>query len=230
MRQAATSLLAIALVLTATLAVGGPAAADADEGPPDSATTHIGLRGDWVIQVADPDGTIVAVHEFQNALLPVGESMIADIVAGNRSAGGFAVALHHATGSSGASPCAPSDSCFISEPRHPILAGPTSSKNLTKIVTTAPVAIVLQGSIQVPGSGEFTGVNTRLSACRGLTGGPGPSTVPPASCQAGSVSIMANPFTAATLPVPIAVEAGQTVLATVTLTFGTAPAAAGASR
>jgi hypothetical protein len=214
----------LALVLAGTLAVTAAPASAGSAAAPDAAATTIGVRGHWLIQVADPDGTVVAVREFHNALLPDGERTLVLLLGGNRSAGAFAVLL--TSPQSSASPCAPVPFCGVAEPRFGGTASASLVKTLSKIVVTAPSpSIVLRGSIQVPAAGDVSGVTTNIVTC-GISG---LSTIAPAACQppAGGTQV----FTQTTLPTPVSVVAGQTVLATVTLTFGTATVpAAPASR
>jgi hypothetical protein len=189
----------------------------------------IGVRGHWVIQVADPDGTVVAEREFHNALTALGQNVLAHLLAGSRSAGGFAIHLGSLVGQT--SPCAPVDIvCGVAEPRFPAPPIASLSRNLTKTVTSSPVSIVLRGSVQVLGPGQIGYVAAVLNSCHTTPATPvGPSTIAPASCgPAGPTFVQA--LTLATLATPVSVVGGQTVMASVTLSFASAPAAAPASR
>jgi hypothetical protein len=222
----------IALVLAATLAAVVPTRAGTGETPAEGAATGIGVRGHWVIQVADPDGTVVAVREFHNALVPTGEAALVILLGGNRSVGGFAVGLLGSPPAS--SPCG-AGGCFVTEPRHPFTPNPGNTfKTLSKIVATTPSPfITLHGSFPVPSNGAISVVRTNVTLCAaaGSGGGvTGPSTISPAACQFGSADLIVRNLTEAALPNPVQVVAGQTVLATVTLSFGTATPPAAASR
>lgn len=224
MRTSARSFAAFALGFTFAAALAaGPAVADDTASASGGSHEGITVRGHWVIAVADPDGTVVALREFHNALSSSGDILLAFLLAGNRTVGGFAVRLTPQS----VSPCAPLD-CVVAEPRFPNIAGPAVAKTLTK--TVSGNSIILRGSISVPASGDVGLVGTLLAFCAGAL--PGPSTVTPASCQSSpGITIGIQPFTSATLTSPVAVVAGQSVLATVTLSFGSAaPPAAPTSR
>lgn len=214
--------IALVLAVTVVLASTPPVWADAQEGTADTVAATILVRGHWVIEAADPDGTVVAVREFHNFLLGLGETQLVFLLAGNRSAGGFAVSL----GPQSVSPCAPTPNCLVTELRFPATAGPAVAKTLTKIVSsTPPASITLRGSIQVPGSGDIGTVGTILTSCSSSVASlTGLSTISPANCQTGAgITTFPLGLTVATLTSPVPVVAGQTVLATVTLRFGSAP-------
>jgi len=61
----------------------------------------IQVHGHWVIEVRNPDGTVTARREFENAIQPSGMAYIASLLAGNNSPGGLSVLLNGATASLG---------------------------------------------------------------------------------------------------------------------------------
>jgi hypothetical protein len=216
--------------MAATLMAAAHAWADSSGTPTHGAATSIGVRGQWVIQVAEPDGTIVEEREFTNALVPFADFTLAMLLGGNRSAGAFIVGLAPPAGS--ASPCGSALNCIVTELRSTISPAPNVAKTLSKSVVSSN--LVLRGSIQVPGAGDIGIVTTALFICSNTPQATGPSTVAPAGCTGTAGPTTFSPIsnlTAATLPSPVSVVAGQTVLATVTLSFGTAtPASAPVSR
>jgi hypothetical protein len=192
----------LVLVMATSLALAPTALASAGAPGPETGATAatIYVRGHWVFEVRDPDGTPVATHEFLNALTTVGQATLAGLVVGSVSAGPFEIVLPE-----GNSPCAPR--CVITEPRTTLPASPTRSKNLTKTVTGN--ALTLSGSIVMPSSGDVIRVQTGVPVCA--------ATVSPASCLGSGLP---GTFTSTDLPTRVAVVAGQTVLVTVTLSFG----------
>ena len=88
---ASVSLVMVALSLVLTLAVldSGPFGANTGKAVPgaganglsDGPSEGIKVHGDWVIEVRQPDGTLVQRREFENKLLPMGAEMIAKILA-----------------------------------------------------------------------------------------------------------------------------------------------------
>ncbi len=58
--------------------------------------TGIKVHGHWVIEVKNPDGTVTAHREFENAIQPSGESYIASLLAGSSSSGGLSILLNGA--------------------------------------------------------------------------------------------------------------------------------------
>ena len=56
-------------------------------------TARIGVRGDWSIDVLNPDGTPAGHYEFTNALFPSGEQTLAELLRGNRVAGRWQIIL-----------------------------------------------------------------------------------------------------------------------------------------
>jgi hypothetical protein len=215
------------LVLACVLAVMTCASAWAGAADPDALGSTIRVYGHWRLEVTDPDGTLVTVREFHNGLLPQGENALVLLLGGNRSAGGMAIQLLPTTG---APPCG-GPPCTVAEPRYPAAAGPSVAKTLSKIVSTNPASITLSGSIQVPAAGTVGSVATLVASCAGIAAATGPSTISPAACQqAAGVQILITGLTQTVLSNPVPLVAGQTVLATVTLTFGTGSPATPASR
>jgi hypothetical protein len=60
------------------------------------------VHGDWNIDIRQPDGTLVAHHEFKNALASAAPATLAEMLFGLRAAGSWQLVL---TRASGQGPC-----------------------------------------------------------------------------------------------------------------------------
>ena len=73
------NLLAVAFITLLTLATGcawiSPAAETTSDG--------IQVHGHWTVTVTNPDGSVDAVHEFENALTDYGKSALAHLITGS---------------------------------------------------------------------------------------------------------------------------------------------------
>jgi hypothetical protein len=56
-------------------------------------STGIQVHGHWVIEVKNPDGTVTARREFENAIQPPGMSYLASLLAGGNSPGQLSILL-----------------------------------------------------------------------------------------------------------------------------------------
>jgi hypothetical protein len=186
------AVLALAVALVPSGASGGP-----DE--------SIGVSGHWVIEVRDPDGTLVTRREFHNALNGAGR--LSEHLRGVLTPGPMRVVL-----SCLSSPCvAPCPGrCSITEARAVGTATSSLFKNLT--VTPLSTGYELRGFAVASADGEIERVLTFVGVC--------PPTVAPASC---TVSQEAFSLTATNLSSPVPVASGQQVLVTVSVSFATAP-------
>ncbi len=70
----------------------GPTGRPAAKGQHEGITVH----GRWVIEVKNPDGTVTARREFENALQFTGEQYLAALLSGNNSPGGLSILLNGA--------------------------------------------------------------------------------------------------------------------------------------
>jgi hypothetical protein len=89
-------------VPAATPAMAAPAGQGAhsaapSERQPKGTQEGIKVHGHWVIEVKNPDGTVTARREFENAVQAPGMAYLASLLAGNNSPGGLAVLLNGAT-------------------------------------------------------------------------------------------------------------------------------------
>jgi hypothetical protein len=212
--NALRAILFVALVLGSTPA----AAAQAGKAKVNSATTakastgakpsggpHEGIKvhGHWVIEVRNPDGTLAARREFENALVQGADKLLAELLNGDISPGHWMVLIGSGT------LCNPNGAgCAIGEAG---IGRNANSLNLTAIVpTTGPNAnkLVLSGSVKVSTAGDVTQVDTLLTNCAG--------SIAPASCFNPNVfAFVTSKFVSPTIPV----QANQTLDITVVISF-----------
>jgi hypothetical protein len=83
----------------------------AGQAAPKGQSEGITVHGRWVIEVKNPDGTVVTHREFENAIVPGGEGYLAALLAGNNSPGGLSILLNGANsqfpGNPGSVPSSP---------------------------------------------------------------------------------------------------------------------------
>jgi hypothetical protein len=84
--------LLLILVIMALAVIGYLAGASSGAPPVGEA---IEVHGDWTIEVVEADGTIVAVHEFTNDLVPEGARRLARVLSGESRA--FGIHAHEVT-------------------------------------------------------------------------------------------------------------------------------------
>jgi hypothetical protein len=187
--------------------VAKPAAKGAQEG--------IKVHGHWIIEVRNPDGSITARQEFDNALDPiVGADILTGLLSGEYVPGGFFVALYAPSGlcqpSAGGAPIngqTAASVCFLNDTRSIILpnvcTSPSSCGSLTYApspgsgATTPASGYTLAGTVQMPAGsgGTISSVATGNILCE-ATGSPTPSfarfssallggATSPAACAAG---------------------------------------------
>lgn len=188
----------------------------ADTAAPGGLKDSIHVRGHWVIEVRNPDGSLVTRREFTNALAG-GATSISRYLARLDTPGLWNIRLSGAP-----SPCVgtglPGD-CFITESR----SGRPAAANISKSLTLAANPLTLSGNITVPAAGSITAVGTGSDFCA-----PG---ITPTACLGnfnnqpiipGAQSPFPSNFTATAIT-PVAVTGGQQVAVTVTITFSTTP-------
>lgn len=217
---------ALALVVATILVPASVALTAEPTAPPAEPTTaahaaasggledSIHVRGHWVIEVRDPDGSLVTRREFTNALAG-GATSISRYLARLDTPGLWNIRL-----SGSPSPCGAAPDCIIIESR----SSRPAAANLSKNLTLAANPLTLSGNITVPAAGSITAVGTGSDFCA-----PGTS---PAACLGnfnsqplppGGGQAPFPPNFTATAITPVAVTAGQQVAVTVTITFSTAP-------
>lgn len=153
----------------------------------------IKVHGDWVIEVRNPDGTIVARHEFKNALTWTGTLALAGTLGRTYTPVAWGIRI--------GSPCqhdlmALRAPCLIVEPGAQSEFGPTRTfSNLAISVTGGELTL----------SGSVTATRT--------------DTIDRVATQLTDASFHRHIFTEKNLPTPVPVTAGQIVQVTVRISF-----------
>ncbi len=175
---------------------------------------HEGIKvhGHWIIEVRNPDGTLVTRREFENSLHPGGVAALSSILARTTSPGFWQVVVD---GSQGSQPCVQNGTlpsgCAAVEPA----SGPGFPANgsYPTLKVSAPTTgansgqLVLTGTVTAQATAGVALVFTQNMLCS-------PNVAPATPCQSGNFSII----TSATIP-SIAVSAGQIIQVTVTISF-----------
>jgi len=197
--------------------------------------THEGLKmhGHWVIDVKNPDGTVVAHRDFENALESSAQGYLIGLLSGYQVPGDYMIVLGPA---SGASPCnATFQFCGLV---HNLNTFPAlgycgvyyctgSSLNYTYNFGTGyagPFSMVLSGSITANQTGTVGTVYSIISTCAniGFSTTTNPSSIEtnsPAFCVTQtSPEPWYGPLSSASIT-PVAVASGQIIQVTVTITF-----------
>lgn len=194
-----------------------------------SGRQHEGIKvhGHWTVEVRNPDGTLVTHREFENSLQPSGVTLLADVLNGAGAPGAWAIVLDgiptspwlpvNVSGTNTNILLAPvSDTSALILPSNAFLAVPDSNAFLNLISNrTGNGQLVLSGSALATQSGSVSIVSTYLETCGNVFS--------PTNCvnhtggAAGGFPF--KQFTAAMLSSPVQVSAGQTVAATVTISF-----------
>jgi len=187
----------------------------------------IGVRGHWVVEVRDPDGTPVTRREFHNGL--VANGTIPNILAGQLIVGPMEIEVD-CLGIC-VRPCrvvAPGGlvgvACRIVDPR---LVGSSSlppggiPKAIFNTLTVTPLGnfqgFQLLGSAVVASDTTISFFSTAIHTCTGTTTTANCGLLAP--IQGSRVQLTSTAIS------PMAVVTGQQVIVTVTITFATAPAA-----
>ena len=175
--------------------VSGPAQGRPDEG--------IKVHGRWTIELRNADGALASRHEFENALLPSGQTILASLLSGDGTfTRGFWIVWLTPTQTAGPHPCSGVGGCDLREPYPPTWAQPVISWPLQVTSVGSPAnAVRLTGTITADQNGEIANVSTALFF--GEPSGAGQS----------------QGFSRKVLPAPIQVVAGQSIAITVVFSF-----------
>ena len=177
-----------------------PAAVVAESASSRGATTEgITVHGHWVIEVRDPDGSLVQRREFDNVLSTSGAEMLAKVLAKERIFGEWAVTLQGSPGTDAA--CLSGTvvtSCAITEASTQLS---NFFPNLSLVRNTSQV--VLSGTATAQRDGNVATVTSQNKLCDPIN---------TSSCD-GFTVLTVQSFT------PISVSTGQSILATVTISF-----------
>ena len=175
----------------------------------------IRVRGHWVIEVRNPDGSLVERREFDNALVQGGQSLLAQYLTGSSPArwsvelGVYGGATSICNG--GTFNNFPQNNCLVVDrTASPMPTGTSVFPTLTTGYGSGPTTRVeIKGSATALVDGQIVYVATRQGSCGTLT--------VPASCTPAGTVLQ---FTVHDItPAPISVTAGQIVQFTVNLGF-----------
>ncbi len=192
-------IVAVGAVLLLSLAGVPHVAAQADEG--------IQVHGHWKVEILEPDGTLVSVTEFENALQSPTALLLA--LASDAAVGTMSVEIMGPQG--GPHPCgdgaASNWPCVLAE-TGAVWAATIDSSNLS--ITIPSFTLVLSGSVAAVNATTIVEVGTTVKTC--------PPGVAPTACL---TQAMFNSWglTSTTLASPPAVAVGQIIQVTVTISF-----------
>jgi hypothetical protein len=186
-----------------------PSPAKAAQSHANGKTEGIEVHGHWMIEVRNPDGTVVTHREFENSLVSSGRLVLASVLGRQNTAGAWALFLASQT----VQPCVNAgvgQVCEIFEPA--FTAFPASGAAFTTLSVSVGTAgsLVLSGTAVAGENGTIDSVQSTQLVC-------GP-TVSPATCPSGPIASSIE-FSLANLSPSINVSFGQTVAVTVTFTF-----------
>jgi hypothetical protein len=213
--------------------------------PAKSGKEGIAVHGHWVIEVRNPDGSLAQHREFENSLTLNGTYVMTALLSGSAVPGNWGVLLGPASGNG---PCtnsytvgATSGTSEICEVVPSLTTAPATidcQENLCGAGLTLTVpglnSLALTGTITSNQTGTIGVVSTNLALClpNGTTYFQNTAiqsgAVSPSACLTAANT--ADSFTSTTLttvlkpgatptPNPIPVTAGQTILASVTISF-----------
>jgi hypothetical protein len=169
----------------------------------------IQVHGHWVIEVRDPDGTLVTHREFENSLTRSGGDFLVTLLARSWSLGPWLISLQNANQNlvmiTDATGTLPLPICGFSWPC------------VTNLVISATPSgaqpsgwFTLAGTATAPSSASINHVSTGNVPCPG-NGAPG------TGCGSGAVAW--NLLTGTDLSPAISVTSGQNIAVTVTISF-----------
>jgi hypothetical protein len=205
---------------------------DADRRPSSGMKQAIRMHGHWIIDIKNPDGTLVQHHEFENSIQYDGQNYLIGLMSGYGAAGPWEIYFSSVGANASTSPCdsAQYPYCAIvystaTQPGLFVCNGLyTCAQNLT-ITPTFGVGptLTLSGSIAATQAGSIGFVGTGMNACGGTAGSNGYptaiSTITPAACYLSTTSSFSGTATSTTLSAPISVAQGQIIQVTVVLSL-----------
>jgi hypothetical protein len=114
----------------------------------------IKVHGAWTIELRNPDGTVAARHQFNNALVPQGGGFLARLLGGTQTVTEWAVTLSSRVGET---VCAPA-SCFLRQ--NPAAGQPGLT---VEVPATGPNAglLVMRGTVTADTTGIIQSVVTQ---------------------------------------------------------------------
>lgn len=169
----------------------------------------IRVHGHWLIEIYNPDGTLVERREVENALQTPGQLILSQLLSRQNTLGRWRIGISGAASS--VDPCDPSvgdGTCYIVEPDEPTSPA-YFFKNL--VVTNPSSTVVLSGTATAQQNGEVYQVSTTIAYCA-------PTETPNSHCLADPFTTTLL-FTATTLPTRVPFATGQSINVTVTISF-----------
>jgi len=219
--------LALAFMLAvAVLSTGSEAAAEASseggsagQAAPSQAGDQaegIKVHGHWIVEVRDPDGSLVERQEFDNALLQSGSQILTRILGRDQSVGNWTLRTLSQSSPVCENPAGtPIDTCFIAEPGDPFAAAQNHYFETLSvgISGSAPFSLNLSGYLTAQRDGTIESVFSVVNSCGSATA--------PDACVGAAAPIFEQQsvLTFTNLPSPVAVLTGQQVLVNVVISF-----------
>jgi hypothetical protein len=181
--------------------------------------SHEGIKvhGHWTIEVRNPDGTVVTHREFENSLAPSGGANLVAVLSRANSVGFWTISLQDLNSFG---PCSNTINlkgidCEIIEPGWAAASGGTLSYQFATLTvsstggSTGPSQLVLSGTATASVSDSIVSVLTLLNVCA--------ATVAASNTCANTSRLVFTNF--ALTNNPVNVTPGQTIAATVTISF-----------
>jgi hypothetical protein len=215
----------LAILFTATVVTISAATAPLyAQGPRET----ISVRGHWVMEVRNPDGTIAARREFDNAMSPFALFIVQELFTRNGALGAYSILLRSG---SQTSPFGNNAGRDEDQPVAARITEPTNfyggSDDLSFRTMLPPERVLNQAAFRLAGTatategGWITEVQTGVNLCGGSAQAPGATS--PHECAADSARVGSSwPFTGTTIA-PLRLEAGQVIDVKVTIGFAAAP-------
>jgi hypothetical protein len=190
-----------------------PSPAEAAQSHTKGKTEGIKVHGHWMIEVRNPDGTVVTHREFENSLVQTrGALLLGSILGRLYTVGPWELSLSSTTIQPCFSNVVGAVPCNIFETGQPLPGGGGNFATLSVSVGAAGSLVLSgtavagqNGTIDQVGSVDFTCAPSASAATCNTLGGPFP--------------IASSAFTQAAVTPAINVSTGQTVAVTVTFTF-----------
>jgi hypothetical protein len=195
---------------------------------------HVGveMRGHWVIDVKNPDGTIAEHRDFENTITGYGQELLVGLMSGYVVPSDYGIFLQAASNSS-PTPCAPVTSGFTgcgivrsltTLPASALCPNFTCFTSLTYAAnlvdnTTSGSTFTLAGNFTASQAGTISSVTTMYGTCTPNIGtATALSTVSPSTCSTTAGSGGYRTVSQATITT-VNVVASQIVQVTVTISF-----------
>jgi hypothetical protein len=205
--------------------------------PAGDPSVHQGLQvhGHWVIDIRNPDGTLVQHREFENSIQATGQGILVGLLSGYLVPGDWMIALGPQSGNGACVATYQFCGLIHNAATYPAqgyctdyyCTGSTLSYtyNFGAVGLGGPFSIVLSGTITANQTGTIGNVTTLLNTCAniGYSATANPSSIEtssPATCVTQTTpEPWYGPFTGTSLTTPISVTNGQQIQTTVTITF-----------